>query len=100
MVKHLALIMDGNRRWAKRFGLSSLQGHREGIGAIERTIQFCLAEGIEILSLYAFSIENLKRSKEETDDYQSDSGGMDGDSRAKTAAATLQIDAAKAVQQF
>ncbi len=67
-LKHLAVIMDGNRRWAASKGLPSWQGHREGIGAAERTIKFCLANNIKILSMYAFSLENFKRTQEEREE--------------------------------
>ncbi|MCX5925239.1 MAG: polyprenyl diphosphate synthase [Candidatus Dependentiae bacterium] len=62
MIKHLACIMDGNRRWAHKNGLPSMLGHKEGIKAVERTADFCLKNNIPYLSLYTFSIENLKRS--------------------------------------
>ena len=65
MVKHLACIMDGNRRWAMNQGLISFLGHRNGWDAVKRVIDFCLEKKITYLSLYAFSIENLKRSEEE-----------------------------------
>ncbi len=64
-IQHLAVIMDGNRRWAKERGLPSAAGHREGATAVERTIKFCLSRGIKILSMYAFSLENFKRDDEE-----------------------------------
>lgn len=57
--------MDGNRRWAQRQGLPSSLGHKEGIKAVERTVDFCLKHKIPYLTLYTFSIENLKRSMEE-----------------------------------
>lgn len=57
--------MDGNRRWATQQGLMSLQGHRKGFDAIQTVIDFSLAKGIEHLSLYTFSTENLKRSADE-----------------------------------
>lgn len=57
--------MDGNRRWAKQRGLPSWEGHREGITALERTVQFCLSKGVQYLTVYAFSIENFNRSAEE-----------------------------------
>jgi undecaprenyl diphosphate synthase len=64
-ITHLAIIMDGNRRWAKSLGLPTWQGHREGASAVERTVKFCLGRGIKILSLYAFSLENFKREAQE-----------------------------------
>lgn len=65
MLKHLACIMDGNRRWAKKHGLFAWEGHKEGIEAAKRAINFCLDHSIEYLSLYLFSIENFKRSQKE-----------------------------------
>lgn len=65
MLKHLACIMDGNRRWAKKHGLFAWEGHKEGIEAAKRAIKFCLDQSIPYLSLYLFSIENLKRSETE-----------------------------------
>ena len=63
-MQHLAIIMDGNRRWAKKNSLLNWQGHQEGVNAIERAINFCLDKGIKFLSLYTFSIENLKNRSE------------------------------------
>lgn len=57
--------MDGNRRWAKQRGLLPWLGHREGIKALERTVQFCVDNRISYLSLYTFSIENFGRSDQE-----------------------------------
>lgn len=65
MVKHLACIMDGNRRWAMQQGLLSWFGHRKGLDAVTRVIDFCLEKKIEYLSLYTFSIENLQRNADE-----------------------------------
>lgn len=60
MIKHLALIMDGNRRWARLRGFKALYGHKEGVQSVKRAIEFCLAKGIQHLSLYTLSLENLK----------------------------------------
>lgn len=57
--------MDGNRRWAKRRGLPTLEGHRRGYDAFKRVGEWCLDRGIEILTVYAFSTENWNRSKKE-----------------------------------
>ena len=65
MLHHLACIMDGNRRWAMRQGLRAFLGHRKGLDAVKLVIDFCLEKKIEYLSLYTFSIENLKRSEDE-----------------------------------
>ena len=65
MLKHLACIMDGNRRWAMSQGLLPTDGHRKGFDIIKTIIDFCFEKKIDHLSLYTFSIENLKRSTEE-----------------------------------
>ena len=65
MIKHLAVIMDGNRRWATSRGLSAMFGHREGAKAVEHAIKFCLDSEISHLSLYTFSLENFQRSRAE-----------------------------------
>lgn len=65
MISHLALIMDGNRRWAKEQGLFAWQGHRQGADTVEMVINYCLERNIAYLSLYAFSLENLQRSEQE-----------------------------------
>ncbi len=64
---HLAIIMDGNGRWAKRRGLPRNQGHKAGMAAVERVINYCLKYKIKYLTLFAFSTENWKRDKEEID---------------------------------
>lgn len=63
--QHLAIIMDGNGRWAKKKGLPSSVGHREGAKVINRVIASCLDFNIPILTLFAFSTENWKRPKNE-----------------------------------
>jgi undecaprenyl diphosphate synthase len=65
MIKHLALIMDGNRRWAKRFGLLPWAGHSEGAKTIETVVSFALEHHIPYVSLYAWSLENFKRDAQE-----------------------------------
>jgi len=65
VIKHLACIMDGNRRWAKKRGLPPSLGHKEGVHAVERAAEFCLRHNIAYLTLYTFSLENFKRSVEE-----------------------------------
>jgi len=62
---HIAIIMDGNGRWAKKRGLPKIIGHRQGVKAIENTIEGALDLGIKILTLYTFSTENWKRPKPE-----------------------------------
>ena len=59
--KHVAIIMDGNGRWAQQRGLPRLAGHEAGSKSIERSVQACLDTGVEFLTLYAFSSENWKR---------------------------------------
>lgn len=63
MIQHLAIIMDGNRRWAKAQGLIPSLGHRQGAEKVELAIKFCLKQKIKHLSLYTFSLENFKRSE-------------------------------------
>jgi undecaprenyl diphosphate synthase len=64
-VRHLAIIMDGNRRWAKERGLSSLEGHRQGYETFKKIGDAALARGVEVMTVYAFSTENWKRTEEE-----------------------------------
>lgn len=63
--RHLAIIMDGNGRWAKERGLPRSLGHREGVKAVKRVISNCIELNIPILTLFAFSTENWKRPKNE-----------------------------------
>lgn len=63
--KHIAIIMDGNRRWAKNNGLTTKEGHKAGSKNLERIAVFCNELGIKYLTVYAFSTENWKRTKEE-----------------------------------
>jgi undecaprenyl diphosphate synthase len=65
MPRHIAVIMDGNGRWAEKKGLPRAEGHRRGGKAAETTAQCCVDFGIESLTLYSFSIENWKRPKAE-----------------------------------
>ena len=62
---HIAIILDGNRRWAKMRGLPTLQGHTEGADNLERIARYCSKIGVKYLTVYAFSTENWKRTKEE-----------------------------------
>lgn len=64
-LNYLAIILDGNRRWAKERGLPSLLGHKEGVEAVKRTIDACIKYGIKYLTVYAFSTENWRRAEEE-----------------------------------
>lgn len=63
--RHLAVIMDGNRRWAKKRGLNPWDGHRAGYAKAKEMLDWCRGAGIEILTLYSFSTKNWKRSKTE-----------------------------------
>ena len=63
--RHIAIIMDGNRRWAKARGLVEMEGHAAGVEAIREVIRHAVRRGVEVLSLYAFSRENWARSDEE-----------------------------------
>jgi undecaprenyl diphosphate synthase len=64
-LQHLAIIMDGNRRWAKERGLSSNQGHRAGYERLKQVGDWCLDRGITTFTVFAFSTENWKRSEDE-----------------------------------
>lgn len=64
---HVAIIVDGNGRWAKEKGMSRLKGHDAGFENLKKISKYILSKGIKILSVYVFSTENFKRSKEEVD---------------------------------
>ncbi|MCK5450433.1 MAG: isoprenyl transferase [Candidatus Omnitrophica bacterium] len=63
--RHIAIIMDGNGRWAKKRNLPSIKGHHSGVKVVSEIIEACALRGIEALTLYSFSTENWKRSKKE-----------------------------------
>ena len=63
--RHVAIIMDGNRRWARNHGLAELEGHAAGVEAIRTLLRHVVRRGVPVLSLYAFSRENWARSDEE-----------------------------------
>jgi undecaprenyl diphosphate synthase len=65
MPRHIAIIMDGNGRWAQKKGLPRGEGHREGGKTVEKIAQCCVDFGIESLTIYSFSIENWERPKSE-----------------------------------
>ena len=67
MPRHIAIIMDGNGRWAQRQGLPRLHGHRSGSKGVRKTITQCARLGVECLTLYSFSTENWKRPPEEVE---------------------------------
>ncbi len=62
---HVAIIVDGNGRWAKERGLSRLKGHDAGFDNLRKLTRYIFSRGVKVLSLYIFSIENFKRTKEE-----------------------------------
>ncbi|MFR1672213.1 MAG: isoprenyl transferase [Candidatus Gastranaerophilaceae bacterium] len=66
-LKHIAIIMDGNRRWAKEKNLPSAFGHKKGVEALKNTLRACNDFGIKYLTVYAFSTENWNRKQEEVD---------------------------------
>jgi len=63
--KHIAIIMDGNGRWAKQRFLPRMAGHREGVKAVREVVQACGELGVEVLTLFAFSSENWRRPQQE-----------------------------------
>lgn len=65
--KHLAIIMDGNRRFAQKLGMEPAIGHLAGRSKLEEVTDWCLELGIKVLTVYAFSTENIKRNKDEAD---------------------------------
>ena len=66
-LQHIAIIMDGNRRWAKNNMLPSAMGHKKGVEALKKTLKAAHKFGIKYLTLYAFSTENWNRKQEEVD---------------------------------
>jgi undecaprenyl diphosphate synthase len=65
--EHVAIIMDGNGRWAKERGLPRIEGHRRGAEAVKRTLKAAQDYGVKVITLYAFSVENWNRPKDEVD---------------------------------
>ena len=63
--KHIAIVMDGNGRWAEKRGLNRVNGHKEGVDATRRVVEACIKKGIQTLSLFAFSSENWRRPPSE-----------------------------------
>src|SRR5207237_8148917 len=63
--RHVAIIMDGNGRWAKQRLLPRVAGHRKGVEALRATVRSCVERGVEFLTLFAFSSENWRRPAEE-----------------------------------
>ncbi|MGD0363102.1 MAG: polyprenyl diphosphate synthase, partial [Bryobacteraceae bacterium] len=64
---HIAIIMDGNGRWAARRRLPRVAGHKAGVGPVRSTVETCARLGIQVLTLYAFSVENWKRPRAEVE---------------------------------
>ena len=65
--KHIAIIMDGNGRWATNKGVDRIYGHKEGVETVRRILEACGEIGISYLTLYTFSIENWNRPQKEID---------------------------------
>lgn len=65
MPKHIAIIMDGNRRWARERNLDIKQGHKEGAKTLEKIVRYANKIGLQYITVYAFSTENWKRTQEE-----------------------------------
>ena len=65
MPKHIAIIMDGNRRWARQRGLDPKLGHKEGAKTLEKIVRYANKIGLEYITVYAFSTENWKRTEDE-----------------------------------
>lgn len=65
--RHIAIIMDGNGRWARGQGLPRVEGHRAGIASVRETVETCARLDVPVLTLYAFSVENWKRPRSEVD---------------------------------
>jgi len=65
--RHIAIIMDGNGRWAQQQGLPRIEGHRRGVASVRRTVEECARLGLEHLTLYCLSSENWKRPRQELD---------------------------------
>lgn len=63
--RHIAIIMDGNGRWAKQRHLPRVAGHKAGVEAVRNTVKFCAEKNIEVLTLFAFSSENWRRPAQE-----------------------------------
>jgi undecaprenyl diphosphate synthase len=63
--RHIAIIMDGNGRWAQKKMMPRIMGHRAGVKAVRAIVEYCTQQGVEVLTLFAFSSENWRRPKEE-----------------------------------
>jgi len=65
--KHIAIILDGNRRYAKKLGIAKFKGHEKGFNKIKELLEWCIELGVKEVTLYCFSTENFKRDKTEVD---------------------------------
>eukprot|EP00056_Hartaetosiga_gracilis_P022510 m.31114 g.31114 ORF g.31114 m.31114 type:complete len:170 (+) comp9684_c0_seq4:47-556(+) len=65
--RHVAFIMDGNRRYAKKMNVETVKGHAAGFETLKHTLEWCMDLGVEVVTVYAFSLENFKRSEKEVD---------------------------------
>lgn len=65
--EHIAFVMDGNRRWARKASVETVEGHNMGFEALARILEVCYKSGVRVVTIYAFSIENFKRSRYEVD---------------------------------
>ena len=63
--RHVAVIMDGNRRWARKHNVDIIEGHRKGSEVFRESIKWCMQLGVKEYTVYAFSCENCKRSEKE-----------------------------------
>ena len=63
--RHIAIVMDGNGRWAKKRFLPRLAGHKQGVEALRRCVRLCMARGVRVLTVFAFSSENWNRPQDE-----------------------------------
>ncbi len=65
--RHIAIILDGNRRYAKKLGIPQLKGHEKGFNKIKELLEWCIKLGVKEVTLYCFSTENFKRDKKEVE---------------------------------
>lgn len=63
--QHVAFVMDGNRRFAKTHGIETIEGHNLGFEALAKVLEVCYKTGVKVVTIYAFSVENFKRSRQE-----------------------------------